>query len=310
MEANPSSQTGASPTPPLSAPMLVTRPPRPKLSVKGTRFTASTLLLIATLLLATSMGVSWWGASVSGGGHATVLGFDPGSAFTVQSGSNSSAQQSYISVGLVHVGQLYEAVLGIGLLATVAGLVSVVLSYLGAFAVFKSRRILPFTLVITLISLASAAILPGLVALGQPGAFNADNTSGFGRSACGPSPSPCTGFWGSVSAGGSTVSWGADVGWYLAIVAAVLLLVGLLLLWTVRKMPYTRYEARATSAYMATVPAGPNADSASSSPGSPAPVAPAGMPASTSAYCPRCGNPMTYVTQYSRWYCMTERVYL
>ncbi|MCI4373009.1 MAG: hypothetical protein L3K02_05145 [Thermoplasmata archaeon] len=278
--------------------------------MKGTRLTASTLLLIATLLLAASMAVSWWGASISGGGHATVIGFAPGSSYNAQGGFNGTVQQTYISAGLVHVGELYEAVLGIGLVATIAGLVSVVLSYLGAFASFKTRRTIPLSLLITLISLASAATLPILVALGQPGAFNADNTSGFGSAACGPSPNPCTAFWGSISAGGSTVSWGADVGWYLAVAAAVLLLVAFIQLWSVRNAPYARDEVRAASAYMAALPSGSSAPPPTSSMGSATPATLSGAPSTTASYCPRCGNPMTYVSQYSRWYCMTERVYL
>jgi uncharacterized membrane protein len=295
------------PMTPSSAPMLVTRPPRPKLSVKGTRLTASTLILIATLLLGASMGVSWWGASVSGGGHALVLGFDPGSSYTVQSQSNTTTQYTYISAGLVHVGQVYEAVLGIGVVAALAGLVSTILSYLGAFSTFKTRKIQPFALVITLVSLVAAIALPVLVTVGQPGAFNADNTSGFGSANCGPTPNPCTAFWGSMSAGGFTESWGADVGWYMGIAAAVLLLFAFIQLWGVRKMPYTRDEVRMASAYSGAVPAVANYGgnlSSGASPGS------AGTPSSAAAYCPRCGNPMSFVTQYSRWYCLTERTYV
>jgi len=286
------------------------RPPRPKMSVKGTRLTASTLLLLASLLLAVSMGVSWWGASVSGGGNATVIGFEPGSDYSAQSHTNSSSQHTYISSGLVHVGELYEAVLGVGLLAMVAGFGGVLLSFGGTFTAFKSRKFLMISLLLTIISLVGAALLPGLVALGQPGAFNADSTSGFGGSGCGNSPNPCTAFWGSVSAGGSTISWGADVGWYLAIAAAVLLLVAFIQLWSTRKMPYTRDEVAAVSPYAMSAPAPPAGSPAPPMAGAPAGGTPVAPPPSASSYCPKCGNPMTYVAQYSRWYCMTERTYL
>lgn len=39
----------------------------------------------------------------------------------------------------------------------------------------------------------------------------------------------------------------------------------------------------------------------------PAPYAPA--PMATAYRCPRCGNSLTYVPQYQRWYCPTENVY-
>ncbi len=279
----------------------------PKLSVKGTRLTASTLVLIASIMLAASMGVSWWGASESGGGHARVLGFEPGSAYSDQNGSLSTSQ-TYISAGLVHVGQLYEAILGIGLLATLAGFLGAILCYLGAFGALRSRKILPVSLLITLISFVATVITPVLAALGQPGAYNADGSSGLGASGCGPSPNPCTSFWGSVSAGGFTFSWGADVGWYLAIAAAVLLLVAFLQLWNTRKMPYTPEEIRAAS-----LMAPPSAAYAGSSGMQGTSMSMAATPVgavSSTASCPRCGKPLMYVAQYSRWYCNAEGTYL
>ena len=114
--------TGLPPPPPPPSPIqpftLTKR--RAKLTLKGARLTASTLLLFAAILLAASMALSWWGASASGGGHATVLGFLPGADYRAQTGSNLS-YPSYVSAGLVHVGQLYEAVLAVGVVATVAG---------------------------------------------------------------------------------------------------------------------------------------------------------------------------------------------
>ncbi len=268
---------------------------------------ASILLLLSSILLAASMGVSWWGASSSGGGHATVVSFLPGSQFLLQTGSNITTA-TYVSAGLLHVGQLYEAVLAIGLIATIAGFAGMVLSVAGALGWFRSRRFLPITLLFTLVSFLGAAVLPALVAAGQPGAFNSDGTAGFGSASCGASPNPCTSFWNSVSNAGVTVSWGADVGWYLAIAAAVLLILAFLFLWTTRKLPYTREELNATPTSLPASMA-PSSGAVPSEP-VPASITSAEAPASTASYCPKCGNPMTYVAQYSRWYCMTERVYL
>jgi hypothetical protein len=297
-------------TPPNSVPdasALPTSPPtapgpqyrRPKLSVKSTRLSASTLILIASIMLAVSMGVSWWGASVSGGGHARVLGFQPGSSYLEENGS-LTASQTYISAGLVHVGQLYEAILGIGVLATLAGFLGAILCYLGAFGSLKSRKFLPVSLLITLISFVAALITPILAAVGQPGAFNSDSSSGFGATGCGPSPNPCTAFWGSMSEGGFTVSWGADVGWYLAIASAVLLVVAFLQLWNTRNAPYTRNEVWAASMTAPTATSGVPTVGPSTPPG----------PVPSTAICPRCGKPLVYVAQYSRWYCTAEGSYL
>jgi hypothetical protein len=217
---------------------------------------------------------------------------------------------SYISAGLVHVGQLYEAVLAIGIIATIGGFVGMILSYIGAFGGFKSRKFLPVTILLTLISLVGAISAPAVVVAGQPGAFNSDNTSAFGGMGCGASPNPCTSFWNSVTTAGVTVSWGADVGWYFAVAAAVLLLVAFLLLWSTRKMPYTRTELGAAGTLPNMVQLSGGGTSAPISPPTSGAGGVATPPASTASLCPRCGNPMMYVTQYSRWYCLTERVYL
>lgn len=286
-----------------------------KHTIKGTRLTASTLLLIASIVLAVSMAVSWWGASLTGGGTAGTIGLLPGSSYAVSGNFGSgglAGSTTYTSAGLIHVGQLYEAVLGVGLLATLVGFAGMVLGYMGAFGTFRSRAYLRITLLLTIISFAGAALLPVLVALAQPAAFNADGSAfgGAGGSGCGTGSSPCNSFWGSLSAGGTTLSWGADVGWYLSVAAAVLLLVALLQLFTTRRQPYTRDEVWAASPHAAAPPA-PVVWAPPSPPGA-APVGGAAPPApqQTAGYCPRCGNPMTWIPQYSRYYCMTERTYL
>jgi hypothetical protein len=245
---------GTPPPPPPPGPVTpyVLRPPRPKRPVKTIRITASTLVLLAAILLAVSMGVSWWGASEEGGGVSGVYSFLPGTSY--QATGNFGAGEvtnlaTYAGSGLVHVGQLYEAVLGVGLMATLAGFAAMILGYLGALGTFRSRNFLNATLALVLLSFLAAALLPTLVAVLQPGAFNSDGTSFAGAGGgCGASPNPCTSFWGSQSAGAAHVSWGADVGWYLSLAAAALLLVALLQLLMTRRQPYTAAEAMAASA--------------------------------------------------------------
>jgi len=44
-----------------------------------------------------------------------------------------------------------------------------------------------------------------------------------------------------------------------------------------------------------------------------APVAPAGMaapPPPAGPNCPKCGNPTTYIAQYGRYYCFTDKQYV
>ncbi len=311
-------------TPPTAQPPPPAPPPAPPAgagllrlgrSAKGTRLSASALLLLSIIVLAVSLTVPWWGASLSGGGTSGTIGFVPGSSYFVTGtfGTGAAAgTYAYSSTGLLHVGELYEAVLGVGLLAILAGLAAMVLGYLGASGTFRSRKYLSMTLLLTLISLVGAALLPGMVALAQPAAFNADGSGfgGTGGSGCGTGSNPCNSFWGSISGGGATYAWGAGVGWYLSIAAAVLLALALVQLITSRSQPYTRDEMWAASSRPPTTltlgdaapPSPPGATSSGG--GSPPPGQ------STTGYCPRCGNPMTWIPQYSRDYCLTERTYL
>jgi len=232
----------------------------------------------------------------------------PGWSFTITSKTGLVTEQ-YAGNNLVHVGQLYEAVLGIGLFAALTGFLGMLLSYLGAFGRLQSRAFQKITLLLTFITFGGAVLLPVLVAVGQPGAFNADLAAGGGS--CGPSPNPCSSFWASSSAGGVAVSWGADVGWYLSVVAAVFLAVALLQLFTTRRMPFTRAEISVASSPVApTAASGAGPSSPPLPPTVPVAPSPPETPQQTASYCPKCGNPMTYVAQYSRWYCLTERVYL
>ncbi len=301
------------PPPPPPIQPYVLKPPRPKMSARATRLTASTLLLIASIVLAVSMAVSWWGASTTGAGASLEVGFLPGSSyfFSSSAGGGTSGTQLYTNAGLVHVGHLYEAVLGVLVLATLAGFAAVVLGYLGAVGSFRSRVFLRVTLILTVISAGSAILLPALVAGAQPSSFTADGTTfgGMAGAGCGTGTTPCNSFWGSVTAGGTTVSWGADVGWYLSVAAAVLLVLALVELLLTRKAPYTQAEVGGVpgSTSPAAGGSGPAASAPAAAPGASAAAAP---PQGAGAYCPRCGNPMTWVPQYSRYYCLTERTYV
>jgi hypothetical protein len=297
----------------------VLRPPKPKRPVRTVRLTASTLLLLASVFLAVSLGLAWWSYGVEGGGVSGVRSLLPGSSLESNGNFGSGAittSTTYVSSGLIHVGELYETVLGVGLMAALAGFVAVVLSYLGAFGTMRRRTYLNVTLLLVIISFASAVALPVAVAVGQPSAFNADGTSaGGGGGGCGASPNPCTAFWGSQSGGGVSAGWGADLGWYFAIAAAVLFLLALLQLYTTRREPYTRAEITdaAARAAVAQEMAGRQATSLAGSliTADPAgPGAPSGGSNPATITCPRCGRPATWVPQYSRYYCATDRTYL
>jgi hypothetical protein len=242
---------GTPPPPPPPAPVTpyVLKPPRPKRSPRTVRSIAATFLLFGAVLVAVSMGVSWWGYSEQGKGISGTESFYPGNSYyelgTFPSGAVNS-WQTYTTSGLLHVGQLYEAVLAVGILAALLGFVATVLGYLGAINSFHSRRSQTLTLLLVIVAFASTVALPITVAVGQPSAYNTDASSYLGG--CGPSPNPCTGLWGSQTAAGVTQSFGADIGWYLALAAAVFFVLALVQLLGSRRAPYTREEVAAAAA--------------------------------------------------------------
>jgi hypothetical protein len=321
-------------TPPASASPYPWAPAPPARGAKGKRVTASTLLLIAAILLAVSMGISWWSISGSGGGSSGTVNLLPGGSYSTTGtfgGAAGTGSTTYSSVGLVKVGQLYETVLGVGLLATFAAFGAMGLGYVGAFGVFRSRIPLRITLILTLIAFVAAVLPPALLATAQPGAFKADGAAMFGGTggggSCAAGASPCNAFWGTAGTGGVTVSWGADVGWYLSIAAAVLVFVALMVLWSSRRQPFTRDELWMAAPHPSAPPPGfapwPNAPPSPSPPGStstsspypsagpsPMPPPPGGFPVASVPACPRCGAPSMYVAQYYRYYCTNCRAYL
>jgi hypothetical protein len=334
----PSSMPPQQPTPPSFGVPHPMQPPQrtPTAQARGRRLTASTLILVAAILLTVSLFVSWWTANVSGGGTNETLYFLPGYSYSATGNAGMgvfSGSQTYAAAGFTHLGQLYEVVLWVGIVSLIAAFIAAILGYIGAFGVFRSRAGHRATLVLTVVSFVTAVLLPPLVTLGQPGAFAADSNGG-----CGAGTSPCNSFWGSMTTDGVTSSWGADVGWYLALAAAVLVVVALVLFLSSRREPYTSGEIWAASAqpvapsaypapwglaapnpqdlpaaqaptypqYTSWVPPPRLYATAPTPPAAPAPVAAA--PATPA--CPRCGNPSAFIPQYSRYYCWSCRAYL
>ncbi len=252
------------------------------------------------------MGVSWWGFSATGNGAGEVIQFYPGSTFWTTTSTAGTSSALYAASQFVHVGQLYEAILGIGILAAIAGFVATALGYLGVLAGPRGRAVGRFSFLFALTGFLAALILPILAAGGQPGALKTDGAAIAGGGACPSGASPCNSFWGSLSAGGVTAGWGADVGWYLAVAAVVLFFFALWQLWASRGQPW----APAPSWSPPPAAAGP-ADS------SPSPWSEGGSPPMASppsraptGRCPRCSGTMAWAAQYSRWYCLNEKQYL
>jgi hypothetical protein len=311
------------PPPPPYAISLAQSAPESK--AKGRRVAASSLVLIAAVLLTVAMFVPWWGLTLSGGGATVSVNFLPGSSYSgsgTYNGITFSSSASYTSANLSRVGFLYEAVLGLGLTAAFLAFVGMGLGYASAYGTSRSRRPVGLADDLTGGSFMLAVLLPFLILFAQPWAYNNDASSA--GASCGGGSNPCNSFWGSATSDGVTGTFGPGVGWYLAILAVILLLVAAILFWASQPRLYTRDELVGTppqAAVPQSYPAGPlpppyaqnfagQAQLSTYTPGSNSVAASVPVASSPAVpNCPRCGTSLTYVAQYSRYYCWTCRAY-
>ena len=192
-------------------------------------FAASVLGLIAGTLAGVSTLSPWWTISAASGGYGgyASIGFLPGDSFTA-SANGLSDSFSYASQGWGPVEGLYEGILVLGVLTLI---IAVLAGILGAIRVFGPPKVLTgrdsvqtWTFVAILIALVAVILVP----LAQPGVL-AIHPAGLCAATYG-SKTPCNSFWGSVTASGGSVSWGADAGWYLEL-ASFIILISSLVVW-------------------------------------------------------------------------------
>lgn len=160
---------------------------------------------------------AWWSYSY----NAFTISFFPGSLFYESVGSGGSTQ-SFTSNGLAPLGDLYEAILVLTIIGGVLGLVAGALgiaAVLGHDRIGRYRTVRRLAVAMILVVTAAAVLAPAA----QPWAWSESTNT----SRCGGlnGTTPCNSFWGSHL--GAT--WGGTTGWYLALSAIVLAILGLLL---------------------------------------------------------------------------------
>ncbi|HTT14610.1 MAG TPA: hypothetical protein VMG14_06610 [Thermoplasmata archaeon] len=235
--------TGSLVPPAMTARPAPPRAPPPRFHRRPSMW-PSIFLLGAIACVVGALLAGWWGMSVqepNGEGTLTYT-FSLGSNLLVGCSGGSACASTptgsvaYSSHGLSPVGGLYEGALVLVLLALAAAVGAAVVGLAGVLEYWTARGQHLATVLLAFVALVFvlAAILS--VAGLQPGAFG----QGGGGIASGGTPSPAESFWGGCSGGGLnngacstpsgsiTASWGAGAGWYLALVAAVLLFLGLL----------------------------------------------------------------------------------
>ena len=237
-------QPATLPPEPVAARQVGRPPYRPLDSLgrtKRRRLAVSSLLLVGAVLLSVSMGVSWYELSVTGGGLDATVNYYPGSSYTGSHANGTTGtggfagSGTYSSLNETHVGQLYEALLIIGIMSALSAFVAMGIGFLAPLGKLHSRHFLRVTIIFTVIALVAAALAPSLLALDQSAAFNADASAVNPHYSCPSSPSSCNSFWESQTMYAIPVTWGPSIGWYLALVAAVVLFGAFVLVLSTRR---------------------------------------------------------------------------
>jgi uncharacterized membrane protein len=200
------------------------------------RFSAAMAFFAGAILVGISTVSAWWSMSGSGsslgGGD---IGFIPGGDFSVTSGTTSGSI-SYASQGLGPVGALYEAILGLTIVLTILLVVVGIIGLFAGLGKLRSTRhqknVKWITILVLVLSLITIVVVPTT----QPTLFHRSAPSTC--SSFGGVSSPCSSFWGSLRSGSSSLTWGADVGWYLAIASLVVLIAGMVLWLSAAKEPW------------------------------------------------------------------------
>jgi hypothetical protein len=199
------------------------------------RLIAAILVLIGAILLIVAVFMPWYafkepiaaipGASVTSN---TYPGF-PSQSGTVQyscSGFPSSvpcpSSTSYNGAALNNTAVIAETGFFLLIVGFVIGIIGTII---GVMSRGTTRRVRP-ALALSAIAMILAVITPVLFAAALPGAVSKDLPKATG-----------SGPWSSFIGSSSGASWGPAIGWYIAFVAFVILLIGVILFFLYRKEP-------------------------------------------------------------------------
>jgi hypothetical protein len=218
---------------------------------------ALVLIIVGAALLLSTIVMGWYTTSVGNGSVRAGETLYPTTVriWGTQGGETYAGPVLYPNAGLTHTGTVYLAITA---LLVAGGMVGLSAAYLLRHGASRPHRRIVSGLLVVAVLLAVAA--PTVLVVAQPSALcsdfvavgtplltsPSDNTSGatlpcgwdittpldpgpgFGH-VSGSTPGPQSTFWGSENGTGEPHSWGPDVGWYVAWVAAAVLLAGALL---------------------------------------------------------------------------------
>jgi len=210
-------------------------------NVKSGRLIAAIVVLVGAILLIAALFMPWYMEKLSTTGASSTANAYPG--FPSQNGTiqytcsgylTSCPQTSYNNAHLNNTAVIAET----GFFLLIVGFICGILGALvGFMARGNSSRVRP-AMVLSILALIFAIVTPLLFAVALPGAQASDTPTAarFGASS-GPWSSFIGSSTGTIGTTSISLNWGPAVGWYLSIVAFVLLLVGVILLMRARHDP-------------------------------------------------------------------------
>jgi len=211
------------------------------------RLIAAVIILIGAILLIAALITPWYANKESFAGASETQNSYPGlpssngtiqySCSSLPAGASCPSQTSYSSISPkeTNVGNIAET----GFFLLIVGIILGVIAAIFGFASRGNTRRSAPALALGVIALLLAIITPVLFAAALPGAVSSDISSTYRP----PNTSgPWSSFIGSSSytnplVGTVSLDWGPAIGWYLSIVAFVVLLIGVILLFLYRKEP-------------------------------------------------------------------------
>jgi hypothetical protein len=198
-------------------------------NAKGGRFIASVIILVGAIVLISALFMPWYSYKTPvGTGSVTITFYPgmPGTNGTIQyscSGLPSCpAQTSYSTQDLNNTGTIAEVGYYLLIVGFVLGIIGAIVGIASRSKPRRAHTAVP----LAVIALILAIVAVGLFAAELPTAISNDVKSHTG-----------SGPWSSFFGSSSGASWGPAIGWYLAIVAFVFLLVGVIVLAIARREP-------------------------------------------------------------------------
>lgn len=286
----------------------------------GRRWILAILAIICVGLVGGTLVASWYTDSVTAGAGTSTVNYQLWNTCTVTgpTGTVTWVTPCY-APGNSGVSNILTASQWLEVAALVMGLVAFGFALIALVGYSVSRHQPRVIFVMLMLSFVVAIAGPIWMAVQFP--------SALATSGC-TAPAPCSSFWGMgttalMTPGSSTVTgpgvWGPGIGWYVAIAASILFLLGAVIAntWPARQLGDV--PAWAMGPPPAIVPEPVMAPAPSM--GSPGPAAmpapsasPAAMPAPAATpsgmNCPKCGRPATYIPQYARYYCYNCQQYV